>query len=68
MRVREGFCVRQDGDTWFCLHLGDGVVDGDAHTLVEELEAEDLGCAHGAVLICAGERDVEGQHLVGVPG
>ena len=50
------------------LHLGHSVIDRNAHTLVEDLQAEDLGRAHGAVLVGAGERDVEGQDLVGVPG
>lgn len=50
------------------LHLGRRVIDGDAHALVQDLEAVELGRAHGAILVGAGERDVEGQHLVGVPG
>jgi len=46
----------------------DLVVDGDAEALVEDLDTEDLGRTHGPELVGAGERDVEGQHLVGVPG
>ena len=50
------------------LHLRDCVIDGDAPAFVENLHAEDLGSAHGAVFVGARERDIEGQHLVGIPG
>ncbi len=41
------------GDLVFNVHLGDCVVDGDANGLVEDLDAVDLGRAHGAVLVGA---------------
>jgi len=50
------------------LHFAHGVVDGDAPTFVENFHAEDLGRAHGTVFVGAGERDVEGQYLIGIPG
>jgi len=50
------------------LHLRHRVVDRDAEALVEDLDAEDLGRAHRAVFVGSAESDVEGQHLVGVPG
>ena len=77
-RTREGCCARQDEETWYSLHgfdgagdeggraFGDGVVDADSRSFVEDLDAEDLGGAHRAVFVGAGERDVEGQDLVGV--
>ena len=77
-RTREGCCARQDEETWYSLHgfdgagdeggraFGDGVVDADSRSFVEDLDAEDLGRAHGAVFVGAGEGDVEGQDLVGV--
>ena len=46
----------------------DLVVDGDAGAFVEDLDAEDLGGAHGAVLVGPGQGHVERQHLVGIPG
>ena len=46
----------------------DLVVDGDAGAFVEDLDAEDLGGAHGAVLVSPGQGHVERQHLVGIPG
>ena len=50
------------------LHIVDHVIDRHALTFVEDLNAEDLGRAHRAVLVGAGERDVEGQDLVAIPG
>lgn len=47
--------------------LGHGVIDGDAGSFVEDLNAEDLGRAHRAVLVGAGQGDVERQDLVGIP-
>ncbi len=49
------------------LHFADRIVDGNALAFVEDLDAEDLGRAHGAVLVGAGEGDVEGQDLIAVP-
>ena len=49
------------------LHLADRVVDRDTGTFVQDLNAEDLRGCHGAVLIRAGERDVERQDLVAIP-
>ncbi len=43
-----------------------GVVNRDARTFVQDLDAEDLGRAHRAVLIRAGEGHVEREHLVRV--
>ena len=48
------------------LHLADRVVDRDAGSLVEDLDAEDLGRCLGSVFVGAGEGDVEGQDLVAV--
>ena len=50
------------------LLLDDGVVDRGAEAFVEDLDAEQLGRGGGAVLVGAGDGDVEGQDLVGVPG
>ena len=50
------------------LHLGHGIVDGDARTVVQDLDAEDFHRRRGAQLVRAGERDVERQDLIGVPG
>ncbi len=50
------------------LHLADGIVNRNALTFVEDLDAEDLGRAHRAVLVGAGEGHVEGQDLIAVPG
>jgi len=50
------------------LHLADRVVDRDAGSLVEDLDAEDLGRCLGSVSVGTREGDVEGQDLVGVPG
>ncbi len=49
-----------------CLTLGHGVVDGHARAFVEDLDTEDLRRAHRAVLVGAGQGDIEGQDLVGV--
>jgi hypothetical protein len=50
------------------LHFADGVIDGDAPAFVEDLDTEDLCRTHGTVLVGATERDVEWQHLIGIPG
>lgn len=50
------------------LLLDDGVVDRGAEAFVEDLDPEELGTGGGAVLVGAGDGDVEGQDLVGVPG
>ena len=50
------------------LLFDDGVVDGGAEALVEDLDAEQFGAGAGAVLVGAGDGDVEGQDLVGEPG
>ena len=49
------------------LRFADSVVDRDAGSFVEDLNTEDLGSRHGAVLVGTGEGDVERQHLVGIP-
>ena len=46
----------------------DLVIDAYTRSFVEDLDAEDLGGAHGAVLVGAREGHVERQHLVGIPG
>jgi hypothetical protein len=50
------------------LHFADGVIDGDAPAFVEDLDTEDLGGTHGTVFVGSAERDVERQHLIGIPG
>jgi hypothetical protein len=50
------------------LHLADCVIDRRAPAFVEDFHAEDLGCSHCAVFVGAGDGDVEGQDLIGVPG
>ncbi len=49
------------------LHLADGIVDRVTGAFVEDLEAEQLGSCHGAVLVRACEGHVERQDLVRVP-
>jgi len=44
--------------------LGHSVVDRDAGSFVEQLDAEDASRAHRAIFVGAGEGDVEGQDLV----
>ena len=51
-----------------CLLLDDGVVDGSAEALVEDLNAVELGRGAGAVLVGRGDGDIEGQDLIGEPG
>lgn len=46
---------------------GDGVVDRNARSFVQDLAAEDLGAGQRAVFVRGGEGDVEGQDLVRVP-
>lgn len=46
----------------------DGVIDGSAEAFVEDLDAEEFGTGGGAVFVGAGDGDVEGQDLVGIPG
>ena len=43
-----------------------GVVNRDARTFVQDLDAEDLGRAHRAVFVRAGKGHVEREHLVGI--
>src|SRR5438270_6029826 len=50
------------------LLLDDGVIDGGAETLVEDLDPEQFGRSSGAVLVGAGNGDIKGQDLVGKPG
>lgn len=50
------------------LLFDDGVIDGGAETFVEDLDAEQFGTGSGAVLIGAGDGDIEGQDLIGEPG
>ena len=50
------------------LHLGDGIVDRDAGTFVQDLNTEDTHRGGRALLVDTLEGDIEGQHLVGVPG
>lgn len=50
------------------LLFDDGVIDGGAETFVEDLDAEQFGTGAGAVLIGAGDGDIEGQDLIGEPG
>lgn len=50
------------------LHLGHGVVDGDAGAFVQDLDAEDLHGGSSSVFVRSGQGDVEGQDLIGVPG
>ena len=50
------------------LLLDDGVIDGSAEAFVEDFDAEQFGRGGGAVFVGAGDGDVEGQDLVGVPG
>jgi hypothetical protein len=50
------------------LHLADCAVDRGTPAFVEDFHAEDLGCSHCAVFVGAGDGDVEGQDLIGVPG
>jgi len=50
------------------LLLDDGVIDGSAETLVEDLDPEQFGRSSGAVLVGAGDGDIKGQDLVGEPG
>lgn len=50
------------------LHLGHSVVDGDACAFVQDFHAVDLHRGGGAVFGRAGQGDVEGQDLIGVPG
>jgi len=48
--------------------LGHSVVDRDAGSFVEQLDAEDASRAHRAIFVGAGEGDVEGQDLIAVQG
>lgn len=50
------------------LLLDDGVIDRGAETFVEDFHAEEFGRGRGPVLVGAGDGDVQGQDLVGVPG
>jgi hypothetical protein len=50
------------------LHLADGIIHRGAPAFVEDFNAEDLGGRHCAVFVCAGDADVEGQDLIGIPG
>jgi hypothetical protein len=50
------------------LHLGDCVIDRDVGTFVQDLATEDTRRGGRALLVNALEGDIEGQHLVGVPG
>lgn len=50
------------------LHLGDRVVDGHARAFLQDLDPEDLHAGNSAVFVGAGQRDVEGRDLIGVPG
>ena len=50
------------------LHLGHGVVDRGSEAFVQDLDAEQLGRGGRSVFVGAGDGDVEGQDLVGVPG
>ena len=49
------------------LHLVDSVVDADTRTFVQDLDPEDLHAGGASVFVGAGQRDVEGEDLVGVP-
>jgi hypothetical protein len=50
------------------LHLGDRVIDRHAGAFIEDLDAGDLHGAGSALFVGAGQGDIEGQDLVGVPG
>ena len=50
------------------LGLGDGIVDRNAGSFIQDFHAEDLGSRHGAVFVGGRKRDVEGQDLIRVPG
>ncbi len=50
------------------LLLDDGVIDRGAEAFVEDFDAEQFRRGGGAVLVGAGQGDVEGQSLVGIPG
>jgi len=50
------------------LHLADRIVDREAGTFVQDLDAEDLHRGGGTHFVGTRERDVEGQDLVGIPG
>src|SRR5260221_2866883 len=43
------------------------LLDSQERIFVEDFHAEYLGCGHGAVFVGTGNRDVEGQDLIGVP-
>jgi hypothetical protein len=69
-RAREGLGCRQEGETGYTGWFGkrDRIVNRGAPAFVEDLDAEDLGCAHGAVFVGTGDGHVKGQDLVAVPG
>lgn len=50
------------------LLLDDGVIDRGAKAFVEDFYAEEFGAGGGAVLVGAGQGDIEGQGLIGIPG
>jgi hypothetical protein len=50
------------------LLFDDGVVDGGAEAFVQDLDAEQFCGCSCTVLVRAGDGDVEGQDLIGVPG
>jgi hypothetical protein len=50
------------------LLFDDGVIDRGAEALVEDLDPEQFGRRSGAVLVGAGNGDIEGQDLIGEPG
>ena len=50
------------------LLFDDGVIDGSAEAFVEDFDAEQFGGSGGAVFVGAGDGDIEGQDLVGIPG
>jgi hypothetical protein len=50
------------------LLLDDGVIDRRAETFVQDFYAEQFGGGGGAVLVGAGDGDIEGQDLIAEPG
>ena len=50
------------------LLFDDGVIDGGAEAFVEDFDAEQFGRSGGSIFVGAGDGDIEGQDLVGIPG
>jgi hypothetical protein len=50
------------------LHLKHRVIDGRSEAFVQDLHSEQFRRSGGAIFVGRGDRDIEGQSLVGVPG